>query len=499
MQLQVFSGLNDKIESHKIKLLGVLFFILFLLFVYLAYQSITLNYLPIYSDEYGYYLGAKAFQLCNRPDAAFTLNEYYSVIGNSSFYGFIYYVFYGAFFKLFSLFGITPSIMLVNIFLLVCFLLLMAFSRISLEKKLLIGIVFLSNFIFILYLSSSMTEIFHFIFGVIVGYLIYLLYKTRDNKYFYGLLALILLLSFFRPAWIFVLFGLFPLANSFRSLLKYVLVLLFGLLCVMLIEKYLYASNPFSFMYIFMSYLSDHSLVDSISFLYEHFASNVDNYFISVQYGQHRFVFYYKYLFVALLLYSVYSSYKTKERSIMAGTMVAIVFFLSVLFIYDAFGWREVRVLATPFILLVTILILEGKYIPILLIILFQLLNMNVVLEHKFEDDSSRYAMHSRIEKNQELLHHFLDFEKYIAPIKKNSILILMDRSLIPFNDSPILYQLPLVSNSKCIRYSTIYRDGLEIADSKCDLFISRKPYNMSDLKLVGKNKDFFFYRKITK
>ena len=113
----MFSILKNIVIHNRIKLLGALFMILFLLFVYFVYKSISLDYLPIFSDEYGYYLDAKAFQVCNKLDAAFTINEYYSKIGNFSFHGFMYTLFYGTFFKLFALLGITPSIMLANMFL----------------------------------------------------------------------------------------------------------------------------------------------------------------------------------------------------------------------------------------------------------------------------------------------------------------------------------------------------------------------------------------------
>ena len=497
MRLQILSKMSDVIINNRVRLLSILFMMLFAMFVYFVYQSISLDYLPIFSDEYGYHLGAKYFQICGRPDAAFTMNEYYSVIGNSSFYGFIYYAFYGIFFKLFALLGITPSIMLVNIFLTLIFFLLLGLSKIPWEQKLFIGIVFLSNFIFILFLSSSMTENFHYIFGVIVAYPLYLLYKTGEKRYLYILIFLIMLLSLFRPAWIFVLFGILPLSSSFKSFLKYLSLVVLGLFYVILIEKYLYASNPFSFMYVFMSHLQQDSFLDSITFLYEHFLSNIDNYFIAVPYGQYRFVFYYKYLYFALLIYSIYSSIVSRDRSILAGTIVAVIYFLSVMSIYDAFQWREVRVLAAPFMLLTTILILNSKYLPVLLIIIFQLSNLNAVVDHKYEDDAERVSMHSRIDESRNLLNDFMDFRKYLPSYKKNNILILLNRNIFPNNDSPLFFQLPVHLDNKCIRYSTIYRSGIDMKDSRCDIFISSSAENISNMKLLGKNKNFYFYKRI--
>jgi len=490
---------KDTIVNNRVKFLGVLFLMLFLMFAYYVYKSISLDYLPIFSDEYGYYLDAKAFQVCNRLDAAFTINEYYSKIGNFSFHGFIYTLFYGTFFKLFSLFGITPSIMLVNISLVFSLLIFLALSKIKLEKKFFIGIVFLSNFIFVLFISSSMTEIFHLVFAVIAGYLLYLTYETKEKKYQYILIVLALFLSLFRLSWVFILFGLFPLSTSIKDFMKYALVLLFGLIFAVLTMQYFYASFPFGFMYDLMLSLHYGTFANIASMLYEHFVSNIMKYFYYEGYFQYRYVFYYKYLLVALLLYSIYISIKTREKSIIAGTIIYLIFFINLFLLYDAYGWREVRVLAAPFMMLTVILILNKKYLPVLFIILFQLLNMNAVLERKHENDWNRDGMHSRIEKNQVLFHNFMEFEKHIAPIGKKEILILLNRRVIPTEYSPITYQLPLSLDNKCIRYSLIIGDenDFDIEDSNSDLMISDKLENRSNMKLVGKNKYFFFYRRV--
>ena len=500
MNQQRFVAVRDAIIEKRVSLLAILFIALFLMFIYFVYQSLSLDYLPIFSDEYGYYLDAKAFELCSRIGSAITVNEYYSAIGDSSFYGFIYSVFYGTFFKIFSFFGVTPSVMLVNISLLLCFFLLLALSRISSEKRYLIGIVFLSNFIFILYISSSMTEVLHFIFSVLLGYTLFLAYKTEESRYIYGTILLVLILSLFRPTWIFILFGLFPLANSLKGFVGYTLVLLSGLIYVVLVEKYLYAPYPFSFMHVLLSFMQANPFPDALNMLYEHTLSNIDKYFISAEYEKYKFVFYYKYLFVALLLYSAYISIKSRNRSIIAATIIAFVFFFSLLAIYDAYGWREVRVLAVPFMLLVVILILNSYYLPIAAIILFQLFTMGSVLKCKDENDRIRsVTMHSLMEESQPKMHDFMAIKKYLSGIDKKKILILLDRDAIPIGRSPIFFNLPLLVDDKCITYSLIMgseRD-FDINSSKSDLFVSSKANRPDSMILVEKNKHFFIYKKI--
>lgn len=492
----VFPILKNIIIRDKIKLLNILFLILFLLFLYFIYQSISLNYLPIFSDEYSYYLDSKSFWLYNRIDAAITFNERYSVIGQAGFHGFMYSVLYGAFFKIFAFFGITPSIMLANIVLVLCLFVFLAFSRIKLENKLLIGIIFLSNYIFVIYISSSMTEIFHYIFAVVVGYLLYLVYQTKESKYLYMLITLIFLLLPFRESWVFVLFGLFPLAGSLKDFVKYSMVLFLGLIVVIVWQKYFQAAFPIDYFHSIKTQLSNESLVNIIYPMYDHFLANIDKYFLSETYKEYRFVFYYKYLFVAVLLYALYDSYRKRDKAILSGAIIAIIFFLSLLVLYDAFGWREARALIVPFIILTVIFILKQRYFAVSLIILFQLFNLYAVLDAKQSIDSSREKMNVLIKEKQPLLDDFSELESYVASFDKKEITVLVSLDLTPSNDSPLFNQLPLSLGGKFIRYSIVY-GNFNILDSMSDLYISSKMEKGNNMKLLGQNRHFYFYQLI--
>lgn len=497
MRSSIFTKTYQTVIDKRGILLRILFFALFVMFLYFAYKTVSMGYLPIHSDEYGYYLSAKAFQLCNSVAAAATIDEYYSVVGHASFYGFGYTVFFGLFFKFFSLLGITPSIMLVNIILLSIFFILMAISKISLEEKLYIGIVFLSNFIFILYLSVGMTEIFHFIFGALMGYLLYLIFDTGARKYFYLYIVLVFFLAFFRPSWIFALFALLALSDSVKDFLKYSLLILLGFIYVMFVEKYFFASFPYSFMYVMMNYLHEHSLAESFSMFFGHFTENVENYFIKETYDKSRFVFYYKYLYVFLMLYAFYEGIRSGKRSILAGATIAFVFIASILLIYDAFDWHEIRVLAAPFMVLVVILILNHKYFPIWIIILFQLGTIYDVVQEKRGYDWIRGNMHTNIRKSQSLVRDFTQFEKYIVSHKKRNILIVIDYNTINLDYSPLLYQLPLKVGDKCIRYSFVLNPQFDMKQSNYDVFVSNRPVDRGGMRLIGKNKTFYFYQRV--
>ncbi len=496
MKQQVLSMFKNKISDNRIIFLSILFLMLLLLFTYFVYQSTSLNYLPIFSDEYGYYLDAKSFWLYNRIDAPLTLNESYSLIGHAGFHGIMYSVFYGSFFKLLAFLGIDPSITLVNMVLVFFLFGFLAYSRMDLENKLLIGIVFLSNFIFIIYISSSMSEIFHYSFAVVVGYLLHLVYKTRENKYLYLLIGLIFFLIFFRESWVFVFFGLFPLAKSFKDIVKYSIVLLIGLVVVILYQKYFQAPYVIDYFHNLKLQLDSGSLIDVLHSVYDRFLINLNKYFATEAYERYRFVFYYKYLFAVVLLYALYASFRTRSRTILSGTIIAFVFFSSLLVLYDPFGWREVRVLAAPFILLTVILILNKKHFAVYMIILFQLLTINAVINTKQNVDLMRQKMNLYIKESQALLDDFSEFGKYLDFFEKKRVVVLMDWNLIPVDNSAMIYQLPLFLNGKNISYSFIYRH-FDIMDSICDLYISNKEENNSNMKLIGNNQNFYFYRRV--
>lgn len=496
MKQQSLTAFKNKIADNKIILLSILFLVLFLLFAYFAYKSISLNYLPIFSDEYGYYLDAKAFWLYSRIDAPLTLNESYSIIGQAGFHGIMYSIFYGSFFKLLAFVGIDSSIMLVNMILVLLLFGFLAYSKMDLEDKLLIGIVFLSNFIFIIYISSSMAEIFHYSSAVVVAYLLHLVYKTRENRYLYLLIGLIFFLIFFRESWVFVFFGLFPLARSFKDFVKYSIVLLIGLVVVILYQKYFQAAYVIDYFHNLKSQLDSGSLMDVLRTVYDRFLINLDKYFVTEAYEKYRFVFYYKYLFAVLLLFALYASFRARSKTILSGTIIAFIFISSLLVLYDPFGWREVRVLAAPFVLLTVILILNKKYFAVYLIILFQLLNMNAVIDTKQNVDLNRQKMNLYIKDSQALLDDFSEFGNYLDSFEDKRIIVLMNWNLIPVDNSAMVYQLPLFLNGKNISYSFVYRH-FNIKYSTCDLYISNKLESNDNMKLIGSNQNFYFYRRI--
>jgi hypothetical protein len=340
-----------------------------------------------------------------------------------------------------------------------------------------------------------MTELFHYSFDVIIAYLLYQLYNTNKKSYLYWLIALVFFLIPFRESWVFALFGLLPLVGSLRNFLKFSVLLFVGLTTVLLYQKYFQAAFPVDYFHQIKSQMDSQSLIDVLQALYQHFLYNIEKYFLSETYDNYKFVFYYKYFYVILLIYTLTDGIFSRNKAILSSAIIALVFFMSLLVLYDPFGWREVRALAASFILMSTILILSGRYWIAALIILFQFYYCSDVIDAKQKIDQERRHLNVLIRENKTLLDDFSEFEKYLTLFEKKKILVLIGQNIVDFDNSPLFYQLPLMKNDKEIRYSFIYRH-FDISESKCDLYISNKKENIDNMELLGSNERFFFYRR---
>ena len=63
-----------------------------------------------------------------------------------------------------------------------------------------------------------MTELYHLVFGIVAAYFLYRLYETKEKRYLYMFILLVLFLSLSRPAWIFTFFGLFSTNLTFKGI-----------------------------------------------------------------------------------------------------------------------------------------------------------------------------------------------------------------------------------------------------------------------------------------
>jgi len=176
---------------------------------------------------------------------------------------------------------------------------------------------------------------------------------------------------------------------------------------------------------------------------------------------------------------------------------MAAALFFALLTLYDTYGWREVRMITVPFIVLAVIFILNKRYFPVFLIILFQLLTVSSVLESQKRVDHRRENMNTLMQEYRPLINDFRDLEQYVKLYEKKEIMVLLDRKIFSLDNSPLFYSLPLSLNDKYIKYSFIFGKKFKIEESKCDLFVSDKLEKISNMQLVGNNDSFYFDKRI--
>jgi hypothetical protein len=260
--------------------------------------------------------------------------------------------------------------------------------------------------------------------------------------------------------------------------------------------KLFHAPYPFGFLQQLSVYMHEHTLLKSLDLIYSYFLSNLDRYFLSVTYDDIKFVFYYKYFFIIILFAGFYYSHKSKERSILAASLIYFAVIFALLALYDAYDWREVRMLTAPFVILTVILVLNKKYTPVVFIVLFQLLMLYPVLDSQQAVNDRRVQMNHLIKEYRPMQEDFKGLKKHLSVIKKKEVLVLLNAKLFSLDNSPIFYQLPLKLDGKYIRYSFIFPNLFNIASSKSDIFISDKPEHINTMKLIGHNKNYYFYER---
>jgi len=153
--------------------------------------------------------------------------------------------------------------------------------------------------------------------------------------------------------------------------------------------------------------------------------------------------------------------------------------------------------LTAPLMILVVILILNKKLFPIYITILFQLSTLYMVLDYQMWVNDRRENMNMLIQQYQSQIDALSDLGKYVTEYSKREVMVLLKPSVLPIAYSPIFYSLPLYLNGKFIRYSLIFGKEFNTSDSLCDLYVSDSPEDLNNMKLIGKNEFFYFYRRI--
>ncbi len=373
----------------------VILLVVVLLIAVVAYARFLLaisdgQYMPAWSDEIGYYVNAKSYAETGSLHGAFLLEENVSRIGEHGAHGFAYSLFHGLIAKVFGVHGLT--MILTNIAFLVLGLVLVFVQKFTLTRKFVIVSSILLYFMVPIWLFAYMQETIHMFLGVLVGVLLYRIYRCEDGRCRKAHIAVYLICvavaMLFRPSWSIATAGLIPLAESRGRRIVYIIGSLVGVFLSFVYASLFLAAYPYGFMVKAAAVLQEGQVFRFIWLLLRNFGANIAKFFFDAPFwpapgvseaavdGSRITISYFlsKYLLVGLSAFCLWVGFRKKDRFALAAGLVASVTILMVLVFYDAFDWREHRSLAAMFMLLLIPAAAYrgiGRVVPLLLLLLF--------------------------------------------------------------------------------------------------------------------------------
>ena len=313
---------------------------------FVEFLAISSNYLPVWSDEFFYYLNTYSFYINNSLEASFTFNGKGSEIIGADAHGFMYPLTHGLIAKVFGWSNL--NIVITNLFFLA--LSAFSFSRIKFlsffEKLFCITLIIVYPFGF-LYGFTYMQETINILFAVIASKELFLVYSEQKRKkaHILAFSLIILLASLYRPTWLFGLVMLLPIATSRKELSFLTTIFFAGILLSFIYVKYFFEFVP-NFFNSALNNLQSQGVVVFIKILFKHVFHNI-NHLLSFNKGFPYFFMKANIIFWALL-FSVLAL-KKKEKLLQAVSLFYLINILFLLFFYDAHSWREIRYLSPLF------------------------------------------------------------------------------------------------------------------------------------------------------
>jgi hypothetical protein len=485
---------NSNIIDAKLGIY-LIFFSILVVYCHLLI-SVKANYLPVWSDEFFYYINAKSFYLNSTLKAALTFNGQGATLGGGDAHGLVYPLLHGSIAKLWGWNNI--NIIYTNFFLVLAAISIITTQNfLTRQQKILWVTAFLLFPFLSLYIITYMQEVIQVFFAVVASILIYKLYNTEKNtKYLIFFVAFLLLAGFFRPIWPFWLIGLIPLAKTRNQFFIYFLIFIVSSLAGFLINSLMCEKIPAYFNSV-IDLITTINIKAAFTSLLTHFLSNIKLYLTFTAPGSIGMAILYfsqKFLILFLICFFGYKSIKTKNKLYSALTLIGGINFFMLLVFYDAQSWREIRSLAPLyyFYLLFLVLWLDSKKLRYsYLLLVFLLISFILGLSISKYYLEQRNALFAR--KNYEKSARSYDeIAKFVD--KKPDALVLL--SFHPIDNSIDLLTLPLRSdNDNPIRYIVRYY-VVKLNQNDIDFILTHADdKNYPENEAIIKNENYVLYK----
>lgn len=307
------------------------------------------------TDEFFYYMEAKAIAVYNIYQTPFSLDGNTSIIGDFGSHGISYAIKDGWLSKLFFHSNDPPLVFINFITCLSTFLLILMFKPIGMKARLKIALALLLHNVLYSYTLSYMQETIQFLFAIIALRLLYLIYlpsNKGNNKYIYYYLLVVAIAVTFRYSWFVWGLGVLPIAmDNSNKFTKWIVVMIYLTGLAMFIGKYIYAPYPYGKIVAYRILNTDHmSLTDILIAMWQKFTENI-KLFIFPQSGFISVCM--RLCLIPMLFLNTWLAISKRNKFVIACTTIAWTYLLMYLIFYFLTAGADERPFGILFPLLV--------------------------------------------------------------------------------------------------------------------------------------------------
>lgn len=314
---------------------------------------------PAWSDEFVYHQSARSFAQNGVMQESILLSESTARWWGLGSHGFAYTLVDGWAYRLFGD-SLHTKLVLNALFLLTAATLLLATSkRKPSESRWASLLILLTTFVVPTYAFTYMQEVGHLTVAVVLWIVLRWIARSPERTLPVGVFFIaVMVASLARPSWVLALFALLAFAQSKKEIAVYSIVAVVGLFVIAGTMPLFYAPYPFGFLPNALKAVAVEGWGGFAWRVAENVALNLRRYF-GISGSPSVAYFAAKYLFAIATAWVLIRGFRTNHRlAIVVGLMAAFQW-LALCFFYDAFNWREQRMLA-PLGLIVCLAIVHG-------------------------------------------------------------------------------------------------------------------------------------------
>ncbi|MDO9187842.1 MAG: hypothetical protein Q7W13_17680 [Bacteroidia bacterium] len=454
----------QKFRKTETILLGVLLYGIVLVYTY-QYFQIANKYEPWTTDEFFYYIEAKAIAAHNIYQTPASLDGNTSYIGDFGFHGISYAIKDGWLSKLLFQTEDPPLVLINFLTCLATLALILLFKPFTLNTRIKIALVVATHYVLFSFTLSYMQETIQYFFAVLALrslYLIYLQENTSRSNYLWYYLLIIILAITFRYGWFMWGAGLLPLANNFKSFSKWALVAVGLLFLGIFFSRYISAPYPYGELVADTLIRTEKfSLLNSLNIIYQKFSHNLQLFLTPTEILATTIM---RYLLLVLLIVNSWYAIVKRNKFTIGCALIGWAYFIACLAFYAVYWGYDERALAVLNPLLAFSLIGNFNsliFYPVLAIQLWlfpgivkttKTRNMeSIALNASSSERKSREASYSKI---KELI------------TDDHSVVVAIDVAFILHGTTNYFFHFPLINSKGYPIHYRIHLKGIDLRET---------------------------------